>query len=436
MRVAFLAQENLAVPPPVPGSSVSRVIHELARQLAVQDVDVAVCSLPHPEVPEGEHEGVDYLRVEAGLDRRAHNAYLQALRVLRRLDLPHRELQGVPFYSRNYARAGLARLAELDPDVVHLQNVSQFIPLAKELVPRAKVVLHMHCDWLRQLPPPLVHRRLEQADLVLGVSDYISGRVREGFPDLAERVRTLHNGVDVDAFVPGRLDRAAERRKRGLGDGPVVLYVGTIATEKGVDVLVRAFEAVLRERPDATLVIVGAPNRYFQVSAPRTRKERSSLRKRQRGYGGEVQQLAAPFGDRIVFTGPRPHGELAEWYALADVFAMPSTGEEPFPLPVLEALASGLPVVATARGGLPESVLDGVDGRIVPAGDPKWLAHALLDVLADPARRAELGGNGRELVAERFTWAHQAERLAGYYRELLGRRDAGNEPVALADRTA
>jgi spore coat protein SA len=419
MRVAFLAQENLAVPPPVPGSSVSRVVHELARRLSSQEIDVTVCSLPHPDVPEGEYEGVHYLRVPSGLDHRSHTAYKQALRVLRRFDLPHRELQGVPFYGHNYAKAGLLRLAEHDPDIVHLQNVSQYVPLARQLLPRARIVLHMHCDWLRQLPPTVARRRLAETGLVLGVSDYISGRVEEGFPELAARVRTLHNGVDVESFAPGRFDRAAARANHGRGDGPIVLYVGTIATEKGVDVLVQAFGHVLAEQPDATLVILGAPNRYFQVRAPRTRAARAEQRRRQRGYADEVHSLAEPFGERVVFPGARPHGELAEWYALADVFAMPSTGEEPFPLPVLEALASGLPVVATARGGLPESVLDGVDGRLVPSGDAPALAGALLDVLADPARRAELGSRGRELVVDRFTWALAADRLASYYRELV-----------------
>ncbi len=416
--MGFLAQENLAVPPPVPGASVSRVVYELARRIALHGVDVTVCSLPHPTVAEGMHEGVRYLRVPPDLDRRRHLLAQHVLRVLRRLDLPHRELQGFPFYARRYACMGLARLAEQAPDIVHLQNVSQFVPLARRLLPGARIVLHMHCDWLRQLPPRTVRSRLEEVDLVVTVSEYIAARVREGFPDLGPRVRALHNGVDTAVFVPRPESRLARRAEVGLGSGPVVLYVGAIAPEKGVDVLVRAFAQLRRRLPGSSLVIVGAPNRYFQVRAPKGRAARAELRRRQRTYGQEVARLAEAEEGRVVLAGSRPHDELPGWYALADVLAMPSTGEEPFPLPVLEALASGLPVVATDRGGLPEIVLDGVNGRLVPAGDPASLADALGEILAHPSLAEELGARGRELVCRRFTWEAQADRLLGLYREL------------------
>jgi hypothetical protein len=127
IRIGFLAQENLPVPPPVPGGSIARIVYHLARDLAaVPDgrFEVTVCSLRHPGLPEGTREGVRYLFVEPGADPRRHAAYSQLVRGLRRLDLPHRELQGIRLYAHGYASAGLRCLAELDPDIVHLQNVS------------------------------------------------------------------------------------------------------------------------------------------------------------------------------------------------------------------------------------------------------------------------------------------------------------------------
>jgi hypothetical protein len=137
IRVGFLAQENLPVPPPVPGGSIARIVYHLAYKLAVgfdNRFDVTVCSLDHPDLPEGELDGVRYLRIAADRDRGRHAAYYQMVRVMRRLDLPHRELQGMPFYAPGYASTGLRRLAELDPDIVHVQNVSRFLPLARRLV--------------------------------------------------------------------------------------------------------------------------------------------------------------------------------------------------------------------------------------------------------------------------------------------------------------
>jgi glycosyltransferase involved in cell wall biosynthesis len=432
IRVGFLAQENLPVPPPVPGGSIARIVYHLAHDLAAGPdgrFDVTVCSLRHPNLPEGKREGVRYLFVGPGADPRRHAAYRQLVRGLRRLDLPHRELQGMPFYAHSYASAGLRCLAELDPDIVHLQNVSQFLPLARRLVPRARLVLQMNCDWLCQLPPRTVRRRLADVDLVLGASDYIADRIRERFPELADRCRTLYNGTDLEllpsrAELPLRLQRLeADLRVRfGIESGPVVLYVGGFAVEKGIVSLLRAFELVLREIPEAMLLLVGAYNRYFQVRSPRGFHTRAEINRLQRSYPGEVERLAARLGERVVLASGAPHDELAAYYALADVYTMPSTGPEPFSLTVPEAMGCGLPVVGTAHGGTVEIVEDGVTGLLVPPGDEKALAGALVRLCGDRTLAAAMGTRARTLVAERFTWPTQATRLAEYYDELVGAR--------------
>jgi len=437
LRVAFLGQQNLPVPPHVPGSSVSRVVHELARELAAK-ADVTVCSIEHPWVPEGELDGVRYLRVPSGLDRHWERISREAARILRRLDLPYRDPWGTTPYARRYAVAGLRRLAGHDPDVVHLQNLSQLVPVAHRLLPRARIVLHMHCDWLRQLPPRLVRRRLERLDLVLGVSDYITGRVREGFPEHAARCETLHNGVRVETFwrqstlADGQRAQVEELRQAlGVADGPVVLCVGNLAPEKGNDVLLRAFARVRRRLPDATLVLVGRFNRYPALRTPQGRGARRELRLRQRGYRAEIAALIEGSGGVLHVDGV-PHEELPPYYALADVFVMPSTGEEPFPLPVIEALASELPVVATRRGGMPEIVRDGVVGSLVEPGDEIELARALEALCADEPARRELGARGRLLVEREYTWAHQAERLLRLYERIVAPAEAPVRAASVA----
>jgi glycosyltransferase involved in cell wall biosynthesis len=426
LRLAFLAQENMAVPPPVPGGSISRIVHRLALELAASRdrFEVAVCSRPHPRLPEEVRDRVRYLRVSADGDARRHAAYEHAIRVLRRLDLPHRELQGMPLYSQAYASAGLRRLAELEPDVVVVQNVGRFVPLARRIVPGARLVLHMHCDWLRQLPRREAGRYVGEADLVLGVSDYITGRIRDAFPKYDGRCRTLHNGTDARALTDADRRRAVELRvELGLGEAPVVLYVGTFAVEKGIDVLLEAFRLLLHDLPEARLLLVGAPNRYFQVRAPRGRRTRRDLRRKQRAYPTLVKELAADLGDRVVMPGAVPHAELPAYYALADVYTMPSTGDEPFTLTIPEAMAAGLPVVATATGGTVEIVEDGVNGLLVPRDDAEALADALARLCRDRASAVELGRAGRELVEERFTWQAQARQLAAYCEEIAVGRD-------------
>lgn len=433
LAVGFLAQENLAVPPPVPGASVSRVVYELAIRLAAQ-ADVTVCSIPHPSLPAGRDGGVLYLRTarrESPVERSAG----EALRLFRRLDLPHRELQGLGVYGRRYARAGLRLLAARRPDVLHVQNMTHYVPLAAAARPDALVVLHMHCDWLSQLPRRTVERNLRQAGLVVCVSDHLTGRVRARFPRLRARVETLHNGVDTDRFRPRselsedtRLGAKAIR-DRLAGDGPLVLYVGSLAPEKGVHVLLEAFE---RPGIDATLVLVGRHNRYFQVVAAPTRAERRRRRLEQRSYADLLRRSPAARSPRAVFAGGVPHDALPAWYAAADLLVMPSTGAEPFGLPVAEAMASGLPVVATRVGGLPEVVADGETGLLVPPGDADALAAALSHVLAEPGLGAALGAAGRARACARFSWDAQASRLAGLYRELLGVTSRAGAPRSRA----
>src|SRR5262245_31048927 len=179
LSLGFLAQEDIAVPPPMPGASVSRVVWELARNLARTD-DVTVASTPHPELPQGLHEdGVRYLWSPIDRTRRLQRVYRQATTVPRRFGLPYRPLNGAPFYGRGYAHAALRRLAAVAPEIVEVQNVSHFLPLVERHVPSARRVLHMHCAWLEELPRGALGRRLQKADLILGVSDHITNGIRE-----------------------------------------------------------------------------------------------------------------------------------------------------------------------------------------------------------------------------------------------------------------
>jgi glycosyltransferase involved in cell wall biosynthesis len=429
VRVGFLAQENLPVPPPALGGSVSRVVYHLAHELATLEsrrFDVTVCSRDHPEVGEGVRDRVRYLRVGLGRDRERDAMYQHVARVLRRLDLPHRELQGMPFYARSYGSAGLQRLAELDPHIVHLQNVSHFVPLARRLAPRAKIVLHMHADWLVQLPRGTVRRRLRDVNLVLGVSDFITDRIREAFPELSDRCRTVHNGADPEIslprdLLPPELRQLTEELQRHfeIGPGPVVLYVGGFAMEKGTTYLLRAFERVLGEIPDARLVLIGEYGRYFQVRSPRSRKKRTELRRVTKGYRAEVEGLVKRIGEPVIVPGRVPHGELPAYCALADVYVMPSSNPEPFSLTVPEAMACGLPVVGTDAGGTGEIIEHGVNGLLVPPRDEASLAWGLLELCDDRRLAAAMGASARARVLDRFTWRSQALRLAAHYDQLV-----------------
>jgi glycosyltransferase involved in cell wall biosynthesis len=226
-----------------------------------------------------------------------------------------------------------------------------------------------------QLPGPraLLAWALPQAAKVVAVSRALGDEVVAlGVP--RAKVAVVMNGVDAELFHPR--DRAEARRSLDIGlrpDGPLCVYVGNLKEEKGSRELAKAWPGVLRARPDATLAVVGG----------------GPLR-------GEVEAALADCGERARFAGPRPLAEVPQWMAAADVLVLPSHMEGT-PNVVLEALASGRRVVASAVGGIPDLITRAELGALVPPRDPDALAAALVAALGaayDPAVVAELGARG------------------------------------------
>ena len=128
----------------------------------------------------------------------------------------------------------------------------------------------------------------------------------------------------------------------------------------------------------------------------------------------EALALRLGVADAVRFVGAIPNEELALWYSLGEVFVMPSRSEPPdvegFGIVFLEAAACERPVVAARAGGVPDAVADGISGLLVEPNDEEGLARALIELLSDPARRADLGRRARERVLAEFTWDRVAER--------------------------
>jgi glycosyltransferase involved in cell wall biosynthesis len=217
-----------------------------------------------------------------------------------------------------------------------------------------------------------------------------------------ERVGELPNGVDVERFRPD-VDGRAIRARHGIADGAFVVgYLGAMDSAhpfKGVSVLLEALARV--RRPETFLLAVGGGDRQPQYRA---------------------QAEALGLGDRVRWTGVAPAAELPQHVAAMDVLAFPSLGfgAESFGIVLIEAMASGKPVIATSIPGPRAVVADGVDGWLVPPGDPEALAARIVELGEDAGRRARMGKAGRRKVEGRYDWRRLAERLEGEYRIALG----------------
>lgn len=279
------------------------------------------------------------------------------------------------------ARRMLARAGEC-PALVHGHFLYEVgvaaVRLARRLDLPAVVTVHgTDAHWLLEGGIQERHRRRMllaacAADRLVVVERDLAERLAAvGVP--AERLAVLSMGIDETRFAI--VGRSEARERLGLnGAGRIVLFVGRGTRDKGVDVLDRALAEVA-----ADCIAIGPPGR----------------------------------GERIRFAGHVAPADVPLWLAAADVFCLPSRSEG-MPVSVMEALAAGRPVVATSVGGIPQQIEDGVNGFLVPPGDPPALAEALRDALD-----RVWDGAAIRATSEQFWLSRLAPRLAALYEELL-----------------
>lgn len=240
-------------------------------------------------------------------------------------------------------------------------------------------------------------RRIGRAnDVLTFVSRYARRRISSALGPMAA-LEYLPPGVLTETYRPDPHARATIRRRYGVGDAPLVLSVSRLVARKGQDALIRAATRIRAASPGARMLIVGD-------GPDRTR------------LAGLIERLG--LGREIQLAGSVPWAELPAHYAAADVFAMPCRTRglgldvEGLGLVFLEAAASGLPVVAGRSGGAPETVQEGRTGTVVDGRDVPAVATAVAGLLADPARAASMGANGRRWVTDAWNWETSAHRLA------------------------
>ena len=254
----------------------------------------------------------------------------------------------------------------------------------------------------------------EGAAGVIAVSAGMREDILRAYPSVdPEKVHVVHNGIDIDAWAPNPATDALTSRSIDP-DAPTIVFVGRITRQKGLPYFLRA----VRELPAEYQVVLcaGAPD------TPEIAREVDSL----------VTELSASRTGVHLITEMLPRHELTQILTHATTFVCPSV-YEPLGIVNLEAMACGIPVVASATGGIPEVVADGETGYLVPieqVGDGTGtpvdpdrfvadLRDALVRMVSDPARAKEMGEASRRRAAERFSWTSIAERTLEVYRRVI-----------------
>jgi glycosyltransferase involved in cell wall biosynthesis len=279
----------------------------------------------------------------------------------------------------------------VDPDVlhVHLADASVLYHVLTEHDHPVPTVLTVHSSVAASeaRPDTVLHRALSTVDALTACSQSMLDQVLATVPGVAPRARVVLNGIDSGRVTPTPLPR---------GD-PSVLVLGRMVQWKGFDVALGAAALMVPEFPSLRVVLVG--------DGP----ERAALGELVEAYG---------LAEHVETPGALPIDMVSSVYERSTVVAVPSRYPEPFGIVAVEAGLANRPVVASAVGGLPEIVVDGLNGFLVPADDPGALAEALARVLRDRALAEALAAAGRERALGHFSMTRHADQIEAVYSQL------------------
>ncbi|MDI6740206.1 MAG: glycosyltransferase family 4 protein [Candidatus Edwardsbacteria bacterium] len=326
--------------------------------------------------------------LKKGLGRHGHQVSLFG-----RVEGGSTEFQNIPYSALHYVGADRYyrdfMRRNSGADILHFHNCPQGVLYRPE---RSVAVFHneLHVDYHRILPG-----RYNRTVFVF-VSDYLKDAVLARHPGVRpRRCLVIHNAVDTDLFKPAP--------PAGSDSVPAVTFAGQWNTKKGFDVLLSAKRLLQQRGVKCTLNLVGGGDLWPGPVGFAT---------------GELNEMTAGLSD-IVRLGKLNQSELATVLSRSTMAVVPSVWAEPFGKAAIEAMACGLPVIATTAGGLPEIVSDGETGRLVPPGDPAALADAMGQLINDRGQAMNMGRAARADTEQRFSLDQWIQRFEDLHREIL-----------------
>ncbi|WP_246072980.1 glycosyltransferase family 4 protein [Paenibacillus dokdonensis] len=297
--------------------------------------------------------------------------------------------------SKVYLSSVLRFLRNKNYDLIQVDNRPHYMAAIKKARPNTKVTLFLHS--LTFVPKAQsVQNSLNHADIIIANSSSLKSKLTNRFPTQAHKIRTVELGVDVNRFrPPSESERTILRAKYTIGKTFTILFVGRVIPRKGVPVLLKATHLANQQVP-VHLVIAG---------------------KGKDSYMKKLREQASKLGIPVSWIGKKKHSEIHKIYQIADCFVCPSQKHEAFGLVNVEAMATGLPVIASRIGGIPEIVKHGNNGYLIDKyHDPAQFAEYLVRLGKNKELVRTLGDHARTNVLSQFTWRQTATRLETIYR--------------------
>ncbi|MGE8077669.1 glycosyltransferase family 4 protein [Peribacillus loiseleuriae] len=380
MKILMICTEKLPVPPVLGGAIqtyISGNLPYLSKFHEITVLGISEPSLPNQEIIDGVH----YVRVPG-----------QILEIYR---------EGVIKY-----------LESTSFDLIHIFNRPRLVLPVRKVAPEAKITLSMHNDMFNpdKISPEEATAALEEVSNIVTVSDYVGNVIRNLYPQATAKITTIYSGVDIEQFLPGYHPKMQKirneiRQEHGLENKTVIMFAGRLSHNKGVDRLIRALPELSKKFKDLAVVVVGSS--WFSEDNVTD-------------YVAYVRAMTKKLTIPVVTTGFVSPSVIQNWFAAADLFVCTSQWNEPLARVHYEAMAAGLPILTTARGGNPEVIQLNENGLVVENPEnPIGFVEKITEILSDKSKMKNMGIKGRELAVSLYKWDRVASEILGVWDDAI-----------------
>ncbi|ADU74192.1 spore coat protein SA [Acetivibrio thermocellus AD2] len=371
MKIALICTEKLPVPP-VAGGAVQLYISEILPYLKERH-NITVFSKIHPGLsPDEVVDNVRYIRVPAA---------------------------NASKYVKN-----VKDLLDESFELIHIFNRPKWVLDFSEKLPSAKFSLSLHNEMF--LPDKIPYEKavecINRVEFINTVSKFIADGVKQLYPMAEDKLRVVYSGVNIEKYKPnwspeGICNKELLKKKLGIENKRVILHVSRLSPKKGTHIVLSAMKKVMDCFDDVALVIIGS--KWYGKNE-------------EDDYTKQCKALAEQLSGPVVFTGFIPPSEIPPYYNVGDIFVCASQWNEPLARIHYEAMAAGLPIITTDRGGNAEIFEDNVNGIIIKDyKNPDSFADNIIYLLNNPHTALEMGKKAFESALSRFTWKRVADEV-------------------------
>lgn len=378
MKIALICTEKLPVPP-IAGGAVQLYIDGIVPFLSKYH-DITVFSIDDPRLAQEEtKDNINYIRLPAA----NANKYVQNLKM---------------------------RLND-SFDLIHVFNRPRWILTLSKDLPDTKFSLSLHNEMFQpdKISDIQALECIKKVEFINTVSKFIADGVSALYPLAKDKLNVVYSGANTEVYKPnwseaGKINKSNLKEKYNLHGCKVILFIGRLSPKKGPHILMKAMNKVAEKHPEAALVIVGS--KWYGKNEIDD-------------YTKSLQTLMSSMHYPIVFTGFLPPSEIPSLYNLGDIFVCSSQWNEPLARVHYEAMAAGLPIITTNRGGNAEVIDQGKNGFIVDNyTSPDAFATQINYLLENPSIASDMGHNGRKMAEQIYCWERVAKDVQRQFSRL------------------